>query len=220
MRANMENNKIAAFVVPTADAHQVSRTRLERPVAVRQIGQVSSLISSSAFSSFSCVCVSVQSEYVSDADKRRAFLTGFTGSAGTAVVLASPFTAQAASSKLDDSYGPPDVCGRLFTDGRYFLQAVKELNPKEFTLMKSGVEGVPKLEDWLMAVLPAGSRVAIDPRITSIASYKALKAAFKDRLSIVFVERNLVDEVWTDRPAYSTNPLMVRTHARIFFLSK
>jgi len=157
---------------------------------------------------------------VSDADKRRAFLTGFTGSAGTAVVLASPFTAQASSSKLDDSYGPPDVCGRLFTDGRYFLQAVKELNPKEFTLMKSGVEGVPKLEDWLMAVLPAGSRVAIDPRITSIASYKALKTAFKDRLSIVFVERNLVDEVWTDRPAYSTNPLMVTTHAHASFFCK
>jgi Xaa-Pro aminopeptidase len=86
--------------------------------------------------------------------------------------------------------------------------------------MKSGVEGVPKLEDWLMAVLPAGSRVAIDPRITSIASYKALKTAFKDRLSIVFVERNLVDEVWTDRPAYSTNPLMVTTHAHASFFCK
>jgi len=84
------------------------------------------------------------------------------------------------------------------------------LDPKEFSLMKSGVEGVPKLEEWLLAVLPQGSRVAIDPSITSMASLKALKTAFKDQLSLVFLEKNLVDEVWAGaRPAYSKNPLTV-----------
>ena len=149
----------------------------------------------------------MQSEYVSDADKRRAFLTGFTGSAGTAVVLAEPYSAPALDTSL---FGPPDVCGRLFTDGRYFLQAVAELDATHFTLMKGGVTGVPKLEDWLLAVLPKGSRVAVDPSITSMAAYKALKAAFKDQISIVFLEKNLVDEVWgAARPSYSKNPLRV-----------
>ena len=72
---------------------------------------------------------------MSDADKRRAFLTGFTGSAGTAVLLADPFTA----ADLDPAlFGPREVCGRLFTDGRYFLQAASELDAKDFALMKQG----------------------------------------------------------------------------------
>ena len=144
---------------------------------------------------------------MSEADKRRAFLSGFTGSAGTAVLLAEPFTGR---EGVNDSHGPADVCGRLYTDGRYFLQADKQLDAKEFTLMKSGVEGVPKMEDWLLAVLPAGARVAVDPSITSMAAHKAMKSAFKDKLEIVFLERNLVDEVWgAARPAYSKAPLMV-----------
>ncbi len=144
---------------------------------------------------------------MSDADKRRAFLSGFTGSAGTAVLLAEPFTGR---EGVNESHGPADVCGRLFTDGRYFLQAVQQLDAKEFSLMKSGVEGVPKLEDWLLAVLPVGSRVAVDPNITSIAAYKAMKSAFKDRLQLVFLDRNLVDEVWgAARPSYSNAPLMI-----------
>jgi len=148
-----------------------------------------------------------QSEYVSDADKRRAYLTGFTGSAGTAVVLAEPFTGR---EGVDESHGPADVTGRLFTDGRYFLQAVAQLDAKEFALMKSGVDGVPKLEEFLLAVLPAGSRVAVDPQITSVAALKALKDAFKGALSVVFLEKNFVDEVWgAARPAYSDAPLML-----------
>lgn len=85
LREILKRHNIAAYVVPTADAHQ--------------------------------------SEYVSDADKRRAFLTGFTGSAGTAVVLAGPYSAPSLDAAL---FGPPDVCGRLFTDGRYFLQVRHE----------------------------------------------------------------------------------------------
>jgi len=147
-----------------------------------------------------------QSEYVSEADKRRAYLSGFTGSAGTAVVLSDPF-----SDGLDESkYGPASVCGRVWTDGRYFLQASQQLNPKHFTLMKQGLPGTPTIEEWLLAVLKPGSRVAIDPTITSVNSYKAMRTQFKGKLELAFSEESMVDQVWgKDRPAYSTNPLIV-----------
>lgn len=167
LRAILVNRNIAAYIVPTADAHQ--------------------------------------SEYVSDADKRRAFLTGFNGSAGTGVVLASPFTADVSSS-----HGPSSVCGRLFTDARYFLQAQQQLAPADFALMKSGDSSVPKLEDFLLHVLPFGSRVGIDPRITSVAAYKSLVRSFQDQLEVVFDEENIVDTVWAaDRPKYSDAPLLI-----------
>ena len=160
-------------------------------------------------SSFNATLFSVplQSEYVSEADKRRAFITGFTGSAGTAVILAEPFTP---TPQCDAHHGSPSVCGRLFTDGRYFLQAGQELNPQDFELMKVGMAETPRMEDWLLHVLPEGSNVAIDPTVTSIASYKALKSTFGDRLNVVFTPTNLIDQVWTSsRPAYSDKPLMV-----------
>jgi Xaa-Pro aminopeptidase len=172
LRQVMAANNIAAYVVPTADAHQ--------------------------------------SEYVSDADKRREYLTSFSGSAGVAVLLAEPFTAQ-----VDEHHGSPAVCGRLFTDGRYFLQADQQLAASEFQLMKGGVAEVPKQEDWLLHVLPQGANVAIDPRITSISAYKALKSTFKQQLNVVFTENNLVDEVWgSQRPKYSSNPLLILEDAR------
>jgi Xaa-Pro aminopeptidase len=73
---------------------------------------------------------------------RRAYLTGFTGSAGTAVVTKDK--------------------AALWTDGRYFLQAEKELS-HDWTLMRSGNQGVPTTSEWLNEVLPSGCRVGIDP---------------------------------------------------------
>ena len=76
--------------------------------------------------------------------------------------------------------------------------------------MSKGEKDIPKLEDWLLAVLPAGARVGVDPSITSMSAVKALKGAFKEAIQVVYLERNLVDEVWgASRPPYSPNPLIV-----------
>ncbi|KAF9917471.1 hypothetical protein BGZ65_012858, partial [Modicella reniformis] len=84
------------------------------------------------------------SEYVATCDERRGFISGFTGSAGLAVV------------SLDSA--------ALFTDGRYFLQASQQLDPN-WTLMKSGLPEVPTWQEYLVKNLPAGSRIGIDPNV-------------------------------------------------------
>lgn len=75
------------------------------------------------------------SEYTAPCDNRRPAVSGFTGSAGTAV-----FTKDKAA---------------LWTDGRYFLQANQELDG-DWTLMKDGISGTPTIEDWLIETLPQG----------------------------------------------------------------
>lgn len=76
------------------------------------------------------------SEYTAETDGRRAAVTGFTGSAGTAV-----FT------KTDAA---------LWTDGRYFIQAEQELN-SDWILMKAGLPGTESIEDWLIRKVPEGT---------------------------------------------------------------
>ncbi|CAI5982289.1 unnamed protein product [Closterium sp. NIES-64] len=83
-----------------------------------------------------------QSEYMAPCFERRAFISGFTGSAGTAVVTRER--------------------ALLWTDGRYFLQAEQQL-PPGWDLMRAGMPGVPSVADWLAEALPAGSRVGVDP---------------------------------------------------------
>ena len=78
-----------------------------------------------------------QSEYVGEYFKSREFISGFTGSAGTVVVT------------MDEA--------GLWTDGRYFLQAEKELEGSGIKLFKSGVNGVPEIEDYLLEVMPENS---------------------------------------------------------------
>ena len=123
------------------------------------------------------------SEYVHPAYERRAFISGFTGSAGTAVV-----TADAAL---------------LWTDGRYFLQAEQELGP-EWTLMKSGQPGVPTLEEWLATNLADGGRCGIDPFVHSVEEAGKLKQALEGaarNLSLTPLSGpNLVDDVWAVPP--------------------
>ena len=96
------------------------------------------------------------SEYVHPCYERRAFVSGFTGSAGTAVI-----TRDAAL---------------LWTDGRYFLQAEGELSD-EWTLMRMGQAGVPTLEAWAAAELPDGATVGIDPFVHSVSEAERLRAA-------------------------------------------
>ena len=132
-----------------------------------------------------------QSEYVADCDQRRAFISAFTGSAGLALVL-------------QPSVSPTH---KLWTDGRYFLQAKHELS-NEWEMMRQGQPSTPKLEDFLLAALPPGSSVGLDPTTVSIAGYKALADTLKDKVVLVSTPHNLVDAVWSDRPAHPTAPLI------------
>ncbi|XP_010935071.1 aminopeptidase P2 [Elaeis guineensis] len=118
-----------------------------------------------------------QSEFIAECFMRRAYITGFTGSAGTAVI-----TKEKAA---------------LWTDGRYFLQAEKQLSC-DWKLMRSGNLGVPTTTEWLNDVLAPGCRVGIDPFLFSSDAAEELKEAIsKKNHELVFIyDFNLVDEIW------------------------
>ncbi|KZV99641.1 putative aminopeptidase P, cytoplasmic [Exidia glandulosa HHB12029] len=127
------------------------------------------------------------SEYLADCDARRAFISGFDGSAGCAVVTHNE--------------------ALMFTDGRYFLQASKQLD-SNWTLMKVGLKDVPTWQEYLAKHLAEDTRIGVDPTLLSIADADDLEKTLKDRRStLVPLSKNLVDEVWTDRPARPTNPV-------------
>ena len=129
------------------------------------------------------------SEYVDGYFKCRRFLTGFTGSAGTAVV-----TADAAC---------------LWTDGRYFVQAAKELEGSGFELMKMGEEGVPEIGDYLADVMPAGGVLGFDGRVVSSQEGKKLAEKLEEKKITFSYEQDLAGEIWTDRPALSAEPVWI-----------
>jgi len=124
-----------------------------------------------------------QSEYVAACWRRRAFISGFDGSAGTAVVT------------LDG--------GGLWTDSRYFLQAEAQLAGSGIELFRMGNADVPELEDWLGAVLPERARVGADPWVFSVAAWEAIAGKLDGHgVELVPVEQDLVEDVWgADRPA-------------------
>ena len=98
-----------------------------------------------------------QSEYVGEHFKARAFMTGFTGSAGTAVITKTE--------------------AGLWTDGRYFIQAAKQLEGSGVTLFKMGQPDVPTLEDYIADVLPEGGTLGFDGRVVAMGEGLALKSA-------------------------------------------
>lgn len=127
-----------------------------------------------------------QSEYVGEYFKIREFLTGFTGSAGTAV-----FTA-------NEAY--------LWTDGRYFIQAAKELEGTPVRLMKMGEPGVPDIEHFLNDSLPERGVIAFDGRCVSLGDGKLYEQIAAKKQGSVFCERDLAADIWEDRPALSEEP--------------
>ncbi|KAG0342070.1 hypothetical protein BG004_005766 [Podila humilis] len=138
-----------------------------------------------------------QSEYVAECDERRSFISGFTGSAGLAIV------------SLETA--------ALFTDGRYFLQASQQLD-SNWTLMKSGLPDVPTWQEYLVKNLPAGSRIGIDPLVfTATDAYKLEADLAKVGSSLVPLANNLVDLVWENRaprPASTLLTLSTKTTGR------
>ncbi|KAI9193136.1 peptidase M24, structural domain-containing protein [Polychytrium aggregatum] len=130
-----------------------------------------------------------QSEYIAAHDGRREFISGFSGSAGLAVVT----TDKAA----------------LWTDGRYFLQASQQLD-SNWILQKAGLPNVPTKEEWLLDVLPPSSKIGVDPKLLTVAAARVLAESLsKKNHQIVYTTANLVDSVWSDQPTVPTNPVAV-----------
>ncbi|BFF91720.1 xaa-Pro aminopeptidase ApepP [Drosophila madeirensis] len=129
-----------------------------------------------------------QSEYQCQHDERRAFLTGFNGSAGTAVVTSN--------SAL------------LWTDGRYYQQAEKQLD-SNWVLMKDGLTTTPSVGAWLAQNLPRGSAVGVDPRLFSFRLWKPIENELSSSdCHLVPIEKNLIDEIWgDDQPPRTSNSI-------------
>ena len=128
-----------------------------------------------------------QSEYVGEHFKARAYITGFTGSAGTAVIT------------LHDA--------KLWTDGRYFLQAAKQLEGTGVTLMKMFEPGVPTIEEYLEAELKSGQTLSFDGRVVSVGEGDEYASIAKKNGAKVDYQEDLIDAIWTDRPPLSEEPV-------------
>ena len=129
-----------------------------------------------------------QNEYVAPSEERLAWLTGFTGSAGMTVVLATE--------------------AALFVDGRYTLQAAKQVDGKAWQIC-SLVDPPP--EDWLARHLKSGDRLGFDPWLHTTAAAERLAAACaKAGAELVAVDSNPVDSIWTERPAPPLAPVAVQ----------
>jgi len=128
------------------------------------------------------------SEYLPKEWQERKWISGFTGSAGFAV-----FT--------------KDKAG-LWTDGRYFVQAAAELKDSGIELMKEGVEGTPNYIDWIISQIPSGGKVAVNALATSNANWETLQTKLQEK-GIELIDKPLLNEVWTDKPMPSKNPVFV-----------
>ena len=129
-------------------------------------------------------------EYVPDRWKSRSWISGFTGSAGTAVI-----TAQKAA---------------LWTDSRYFIQATDQLAGTEFTLMKDKIEGTPTIAEWLGEVLDEGAVVAVDGSVNSWSEVKNLSEALNECGMTVKIIPDPFDEIWEDRPSIPDSKAVIQ----------
>ena len=127
-----------------------------------------------------------QSEYVGEHFKERMFITGFTGSAGTALI------------GLEEA--------RLWTDGRYFIQAAKQLEGTTVQLMKMFEPGVPSLEAFLEEHLKEGDTLAFDGRAVSVGEGQEYARIAEIKKAKILYDQDFVDPVWKDRPALSEEP--------------
>lgn len=129
------------------------------------------------------------SEYVSDYFKMRAFLSGFTGSAGTLVVG-------------NEEAG-------LWTDGRYFVQAEKELEGSGIVLYRMEEEGVPTIKEYLGKQVTEGQTIGFDGRVVSASFGKELEEALADKDVKFVYDRDVAAQLWKDRPAMPMSRLWI-----------
>lgn len=130
-----------------------------------------------------------ESEYVGEHFKARRFITGFTGSAGTAVITMTE--------------------AGLWTDGRYFVQAENQLKGSTVTLYRMGEEGVPKVDEFIADKLPEGGCLGFDGRVVNGTWGKKLEKIASEKQASLHVNEDLIDLIWSDRPALSKEPLFL-----------
>ncbi|CAO3639795.1 unnamed protein product [Cunninghamella blakesleeana] len=130
-----------------------------------------------------------QSEYTAECDNRRAWISGFNGSAGCAVITQSE--------------------AKLFTDGRYFLQASKELDSQHWELMKQGLPDVPTWQEYTKSF--KNTKIGIDPTVITLDAAKQLKNELsKNNSKLVSVTENLIDKIrGIERPSRPTEPIKI-----------
>lgn len=134
-----------------------------------------------------------QSEYPSEHWKFRDYVSGFTGSNGTAVVT------------LDDA--------GLWTDSRYFLQAAEQLEGSGFTLHKENISGEPTVLEWLGEVLDEDAVVGVDGRLFSLIEANRIEMFCAQNGFMFAPDFRAAEAIWTDRPARPMNPAFVHDKA-------
>lgn len=127
-----------------------------------------------------------QSEYVGEHFKARKYITGFSGSYGTAVIC-------------QDDAG-------LWTDGRYLFQATNELEGSGVRLMKMFVGDTPSVTEYLADKIPEGGKVGFDGRVLSMDEGKEYEDALSPKNISIDYEEDLIDQIWEDRPPLSDKP--------------
>ncbi|KAJ8129445.1 hypothetical protein O1611_g4190 [Lasiodiplodia mahajangana] len=131
------------------------------------------------------------SEYIAPCDARRAFISGFTGSAGCAVITHDK--------------------AALATDGRYFNQASKQLDDN-WLLLKQGIQDVPTWQEWSAEQADGGKTVAVDPTLLTSGTAKKLSEKIQKSggKELEAVSENLVDLVWSSgKPARPNEPVII-----------
>lgn len=121
-----------------------------------------------------------ETEYVGEHFKARNWMSGFSGSAGTLVVCRD--------------------CAGLWTDGRYFIQAAKELEGSTIDLMKMGEEGTPLMAQYIYDHLSEGHALGFDGRVINTTLAEALQGKIKDKQCKIQCEEDLIGLIWNDRP--------------------
>lgn len=129
------------------------------------------------------------SEYPPSHWESRKWISGFTGSAGTAVITHNT--------------------GGVWTDSRYFLQAADQLSESGLILFKERVAGTPSIAEWLESVLPKGSKVAIDGWVFNAAEAQILKQDLEQRGLYLTVSSDPFEKIWNDRPTLPSSPVFI-----------
>lgn len=130
-----------------------------------------------------------QSEYVPEHWKARQWISGFTGSAGTVVVTMKE--------------------AGLWTDGRYFIQAEKQLEGSEVKLFKMAMPGVPTYIEWINDTLPVSGTVGFNGKSMPVSIYKDMQKAYKEKKLSFETGYDFIGQLWKDRPAIPQAPVFV-----------
>lgn len=129
------------------------------------------------------------SEYIGDYYKSRQFITGFTGSAGTAVIT-------------QEEVG-------LWTDGRYFVQAAKQIADSEVKLFPMGEPDVPTVKEYAKKHLPKGGNIGFDGTCMVAKDGEAFAQMTKEKGGCIKADQDLIGKIWEQRPVLSSAPVWV-----------